>query len=297
MNPNKQTIPDDDIDLREIILTLWKEKYLILIITLVFTAAGYIYGTLQPKVYQTTITLRNAPVLMFKKYESFLSAFSSQQQQITVSSSYNQNLKLNLISLDNLVNFVEQNKKIDEFKSYLKTNNIKTSAYFRGKFQQVADKKKLTDQYTLNFSIQLPGTEFLNDYIIFTKQVSVDEFKKQLKKIILNEIEIYDQNLKIAKKINLENPILKSFAEGNSVVNEPQALFYKGSKVLSQQKFYLEKKLKEIDNYTFNYNPILEQASNPTLATKSPSNFMVTAFALGLFFSFIVIFIRSMFIR
>lgn len=51
MNLNNQTISDDEIDLIEIILTLWKEKYLILIITLFFTVAGYIYGTLQPKVY------------------------------------------------------------------------------------------------------------------------------------------------------------------------------------------------------------------------------------------------------
>ena len=202
------------------------------------------------------------------------------------------------MSLDNLVKFIEQNKKIDEFKSYLKTNNIKTTAYFSGKFQPVTDKKnKLTNQYTLNFSIPLPGTEFLNDYIIFVKQVTESEFKEQLKESIKNEIKIYEQNLEIAKTINLENPILKSFTEGNSVVNEPQALFYKGSKVLSLQKFYLEELLKETDIFALNYDPILEQASNATLITKSANTFAAIAFALGLFFSFIVIFVRSIFAR
>jgi hypothetical protein len=123
----------------------------------------------------------------------------------------------------------------------------------------------------------------------------VDEFKEQLKESIKNEIKIYDQNLEIAKTINLENPILKSFAEGNTVVNEPQALFYKGSKVPSLQKYYLEELLKGTDNNTFNYNPILEQASYPTLVTKSASIFMTITFALGLFFSFIVIFIKKIF--
>lgn len=292
MNPNNQTIPDDEIDLKKIILTLWKEKYLILIITLVFTVAGFIYGILQlkqPKVYQSTIILRDVPKGQFGKYTIFLS-----------DSNFNQEFKLNLISLNNLVNFVEQNKKIDEFKSYLKTNNIKTSTYFKGKFQSVTNKEnKLTNQYTLNFSIELPGTEFLDDYIIFTKQVTENEFKNQLKERIKNEIEIYDQNLEIAKTINLENPILKSFAQGNTVVNEPQALFYKGSKVLSLKKHYLEELLKEIDNSNiFNYNPIIAKASNSTLVTKSSAIiFMSIAFAVGLFFSFIVIFIRSMFVR
>ena len=152
MKRNKQTIPDDEIDLREIILTLWKEKYLILIITLVFTIGGYVYGTLQPKVYQTTISLFHAPANVFKKYELFIPA-----------SNFNQKFKLNLSSLDNLVNFVEQNKKIDEFKSYLKTNNIKTRDYFKGKFQPVTDNKdKLTTQYALNFSSPLIGAEFLS---------------------------------------------------------------------------------------------------------------------------------------
>ena len=80
-------------------------------------------------------------------------------------------------------------------------------------------------------------------------------------------------------------------------MNEPQALFYKGSKVLSLQKSYLEKLLKETDNNTFNFNLILERASNPTLVTKSASIFMTITFALGLFVSFIFIFIRSMFVR
>ena len=126
------------------------------------------------------ITLRDAPVFIFKKYDSFISTQQQQQQQqISLASNFNQDLKLNLSSIDNLVNFVEQNKKIDEFKSYLKTNNIKTRAYFSNKLQPVTDKKKkFTNQYTLNFSIPLPGTEFLNDYIIYTKKVLVDEFKE-----------------------------------------------------------------------------------------------------------------------
>ena len=126
------------------------------------------------------------------------------------------------------------------------------------------------------------------------------KFKEQIIESIETEIKVYQQNLLIAKTINLENPILKSFAEGNSVVNEPSALFYKGSKVLSLQKSYLEellKEIKEIDNNALNYNPILEQASDPKLLSKSPSFFMIIALALGLFFSLIVILIRSMFVR
>lgn len=123
------------------------------------------------------------------------------------------------------------------------------------------------------------------------------ELTEQLKESIKNEIEIYKQNLEIAQIIDLEHPILKSFADGNSVVNEPEALFYKGSKVPSKQKSYLEALLKETDNNTFDYNPILEQSSDPELVTKSAIICMTIAFALGLFFSFVFFFIKSMFTR
>jgi LPS O-antigen subunit length determinant protein (WzzB/FepE family) len=52
---------DDEIDLREIIKTLWNEKILILSISLVFMVIGYVYGALQPKIYKTEITIREAP--------------------------------------------------------------------------------------------------------------------------------------------------------------------------------------------------------------------------------------------
>jgi hypothetical protein len=81
---------------------------------------------------------------------------------------------------------------------------------------------------------------------------------------------------------------------GRSVVNEPDALFYKGTKVLTQQITYLNKLLNETKNLTLDYNPILEQASSPALITKSPIIYAAIALLLGLFFSFLFIFFRNL---
>jgi hypothetical protein len=78
------------------------------------------------------------------------------------------------------------------------------------------------------------------------------------------------------------------------VVNEPNALFYKGTKVLTQKIIYLNKLLNETKNLTLDYNPFLEQASSGSLITKSPIIFAAIALLLGLFFSLMMIFIRSM---
>jgi hypothetical protein len=68
------------------------------------------------------------------------------------------------------------------------------------------------------------------------------------------------------------------------VVNEPNALFYKGTKVLTQQITYLNKLLNETKNLTLDYNPILEKASSGSLITKSPIIYAVITLLLWLIF-------------
>jgi hypothetical protein len=254
-----------------------------------------VYGALQPNIYKTEITIREAPSSLFEAYRPFFSTQQQQQQQQQgIARQFNDDLKLNLLSLDTLVQFVENNNKISNFKNYLKEKDISAINYFRGKFEPVIDKKNnILNKYSLTYAQPLSGPSFLNDYIIFNQQQTMTIFKQQLTQNIINEINIHKQHLEIAKKIGLENTILQSMVEGRSVVNEPDALFYKGSLVLTQQITNLNKLLNETKNLTLDYNPILEQASSPALITKSPIIYAAIALLLGLFFSLMIVFIRS----
>jgi hypothetical protein len=82
------------------------------------------------------------------------------------------------------------------------------------------------------------------------------------------------------KKINLENPIIK-IQINQMVVNEPEALFYKGTKVLSEN-YYINKKLLKLENDQFNYNPILDKG----ILFLKLNNFFICFFAIGLFIGF-----------
>lgn len=63
-----------------------------------------IYGTLQPKVYQTTITIREASKDLFKNnIDDKLFVFD-----------FDKNFKLNLTSIDHLSRLVEQSEKFNE---------------------------------------------------------------------------------------------------------------------------------------------------------------------------------------
>ena len=62
-NPNVEQAPqyaDDEIDLRELFVTLWRGKWIIILVTFVFAAAGVFYALSKPNIYQSSVLL--APV-------------------------------------------------------------------------------------------------------------------------------------------------------------------------------------------------------------------------------------------
>ena len=85
--------------------------------------------------------------------------------------------------------------------------------------------------------------------------------KKNLELSIGNQITIFENSLEKAKLINLENPILRSMNNTSQVVNEPEPLFYKGSKILSQDIINLKKLLIKLENEQFNFEIILDKPS------------------------------------
>lgn len=300
MNVNNQTTLDNEINLREIILTLWKEKYLILIITLTFSVAGYIYGTLQPKVYQASITLRDAPELLFEKYRPFTSIQEEhhqqqQQKQISVSASnFNKEFKFNLLSADVLKDYVELNKNLKEFKLFLSKKKINVEDYFRGKLSIELDKLDTSKQKLFIVSdIYAFDQKFLNDYVHFVKKKTTENFNKILVGLIENKIQNYRENLEIALKIGLENPLFQNI---NNASSDCQGKLYcSGSKVLSQQLIFLKQNLNDNQQIELNYNPVLEKASPSILISTSELSFAITFFFLGLFISFVSIFLKKIF--
>lgn len=51
MSTTQEQYQEDEIDLRELFKTLWKNKLLILTITLIFSIAGIMYAFFAPKVW------------------------------------------------------------------------------------------------------------------------------------------------------------------------------------------------------------------------------------------------------
>ena len=304
MKKNNFYLSDNEINLGNLIKSIWREKIIVLSISIICGLFGYVYSVSQPKFYKAEIVLRNAPSSLFEAYRTFLIAEeplqsqSQSQSQLQppegISRQFNDEFRSFLLSLDNLVEFVENNNKIDDLKNNLKKKDISVKNYFNGKFEYVEDKnKKNLNKYSLTYLEPFPVETFLKDYVIFTQQKALIIFKKTVTYRIHYQITLYQQHLKIAEDIGLKNPILQSMIEGRGVINEPEALFYKGTKVLTQQLLFLNDLLNETQNLKLDYDPFLETTLSTSLIKQSPKIFVSIGLVLGLFFSFIIIFVKQ----
>jgi LPS O-antigen subunit length determinant protein (WzzB/FepE family) len=297
MKKNNAYLADDEINLEDLIKSLWREKIIILSISIICGLLGYFYGLSKPQELKTEIILKNPPAQIFEPYILFNinnnnNNDNNNNNNNNIAGQFISDFKLNFLSLDNVQNFIEESREFDNFKGYLKSRNISVAQYFNHKFGEVTEKNVIIpNKYFLNYSKELDGAVFFNKYAEFIKKKTIAELKNNLKLILLNTINNHQEALEIAKKIQLENPIIKTLGQ-LQVVNEPQPLFYKGTKVISQNLDYLNKRLIKLENDQFNYNIILQKA----LTLKNPTSlplYFVLGLILGSFLSLVIIYLKN----
>lgn len=284
MKKNNSYLADDEIDLGEIINSLWREKILILSTSIICGLLGYLYAYFQPQNFKTEIKLKNPPTQLFQPYSYLINKSAAQ---------FISDFKLNFLSLDNVEIFVEESQNLDNFKGYLKSKNITVKKYFKDKLVEAKEKNiNILNKYFLVFDKNLDGDIFLNNYAEFTKKKSITEVKKNLKLTIEDLIYSYEQALENAKLVNLENPILYLPINQAQVV-DPEILFYKGTKVLTQNIIHLKKFSQKIENEQFDFDVILHKATPPELENENVSLFFVSGLSLGLVLSLLIIFFKK----
>lgn len=291
---NRRLNQDDKIDLEQAIRALLKERILIFSLTLIFLVIGYIYGKIQPKIYKSEIIIREKPLLLYEEYLPFLisNQLSSQQKlQEIISKEFNHELKLYLSSVDLLVDFAQQYNEIYNLKTYLRNKNINVREFLKKNLELIYNAKNNTNTLSLVYEEPFLGEIFLNDYVIFVQKKTFNTFKEQTLNMIVNKIRIYEQNLEIAKKINLEESIFKSQNSNGVDMSENYLLFYHGSKVLSQQIVYLKRLFTELKDQEFVHNLVLEKSSSSIIS--KPSLFLaINTSVIGFFLSLAIIFIK-----
>ena len=68
MKKNNSYLADDEIDLGDLLRTLWREKILILSISIICGLLGYLYSSFKPEEFKTEIKLKDPPHQLFEPY-------------------------------------------------------------------------------------------------------------------------------------------------------------------------------------------------------------------------------------
>lgn len=283
MKDKKIYIASDEIDLVELIKVCWKEKYLILIISFVCVVIFYLYSLSFKKSaeYQSQLTIKNPPINFLINFETTQISKLFDEKNNSLSKVYFARFKQIILSKDNLINFIKQNNKISDFKDYITINNLNMREYL-----EYRSGENGKNRFYFIFPKSLQGDIFLNNYIEYTKIISLNNFLNEIEVTIKNIILIYEKNLKIAEKIQLEDPIIDS-----------KELYYKGTKILSEEIINFKQLINSLNNENFDFDHVLESASKPKLSSRTLKNkaLPTLGFFAGLLISLIVITIKYKF--
>jgi len=223
MKKNNSYLADNEIALGDFIKSLWRDKILILSIIIICGSLGYFYALSKPQIIEKVIKINTIPEQLLEPY--FLPV---ENQYKNINNKVNINFilqfKFNFLSSQNIEFFFEQSSEFDNFKAHLKLRNIPIKQYFSDpKFgQREKSNRIIENEYFLKHGKELDGDIFMNEYAEFTKKKTVADLKYLLKLSIINQINNHQEALEIAKKIQLENPILKTINQ-SQVITEPEA--------------------------------------------------------------------------
>lgn len=301
MNYKKKNIEKiSEEDLLILIKYIYQKKIIIFFSIVILTIGGYFYGTIQKKYYISIVKIKDIPNVYLDKYLHFILSVPNNNaaENKFLLHNYNKVFNLNLLSHDNFIEFLDSYKDIDSYKADLKKKNINLKKFFKNKFKEVNwdDNIKYPRYYSFTFDKLLPGDQVLNDYVIFTKRQTNEQYKKEITLLLKNKIDYFSRNLDLAKKIQLKDPIYfkpEQLKKQNfPLVVEPNSLFYKGSNILSLEVDYLKNQIEQMsENFDLEkYDPFQEKASSPELVSISNLQYAIFGSILGLILSIILIF-------
>ena len=185
MNTNNIMPESYEIDLAELVRLFWRNKLIILILSILCATFGHLY-TLKldkSKEFKSEIITRTPLKSHFLVYDPFLNP-----------KDYSKEFNSKISSIDFLEKFVNQNNNIPKFKNYLQNNNISAKLYFAKKFTKILsdNDQPIENKFSLTYHESLDGNTFLNELNELNDRSDNTEKKnKKVNKIINKYYDFY----------------------------------------------------------------------------------------------------------
>lgn len=270
----KQSTVDKDFDYFPLLLILWKEKLLISVFSLLGLCISY-FVTLENKNYFVAkVKIYSPPPNLFNVTE-----IGNEQLEL-----FQIKLYENLLSRDNLSNFLGGEEKLKSFK-----------------FEEFKEFPSTIfgNVFLATYESNINGVKLLNDYVVQTQALTIKQQINYLKSEINQKIKKYEIGFEIAKNLGIKNPtnLPIDIIEGlvsNEESKTVSSTYLAGEIILKARIENLKKELYELNNKSYNYKIILD---NPHIIKKlnNYSNaYLIAGVILGFLASLLIMFLRSL---
>ncbi len=256
---------EDEIDLIEIIRKLWKEKVLIIGLSLFFAVIAYGIGLTIPKKYQTSVKLSPPIILEFKKFQNVFDIIGKTNEEFQNLTKYRDlfysYFKNEVFSISNFADFLRLEDNAKAFIQTLKEKEITVEQYLQdAHFQEKVVNLRLKQSETLvpelifTYTQELNGPEILNNYI-----------KKEASLAKSNIFTTIENNLREDLKENQERKVIY-------LQDRKRNLDTEISQLELQLKEYVQQQTRSLENKLFEYQQALNTAKSINLEESIPTS-------------------------
>jgi LPS O-antigen subunit length determinant protein (WzzB/FepE family) len=291
---------DDEIDLSNIIKKIWREKILVLFVSIGCLLSVNIYLFFQTQTtplnyYEITVTspsdklFKHYPLFLIKYHDNESIKFSHFRIE-TFTSNFNETFNKKILSPGNILEFLNQNKNYTDFNEFFKlNNNLNDNNIVMDKFGYLIKNGKIVEnEYYFFYPTELNGSKFITEYFEFTKTNVINLYKNYLISELNQIIEEHELALRHAKLIDLYKP-------ANNIVYTSKNLFFKGATILSEDVLNLKNALKQIEIENFNFSLTLNKKAKDLTSTHKDKKLLYSfaGFVSGFFLSLVIIFSKN----
>lgn len=255
---------DDEINLIEIIKELWKKKYSVFLISLLFVILSIWVELAIPKKFKTSAILGKPDIIEIKKINEqypFIGVTNEELDSlIKFQSDFFSQFIIEVTSITNFKNFIENQDDIKPFLIFLQRKNTSLSQYLLDNFKekQQDPKKSQNNLPEIEFFYpnELKGFDLINSYILHIAHVQKIE-------LINNIVLILNEKL---NNIVLQKSLYIKKRKGELEINILQ------HEIKLQE--YVNSQTRSLNNELFKYTKALNTAKSINLEEPIPTSIL-----------------------
>jgi hypothetical protein len=273
---NNSISSKDEINISDIIRSLYKDKFLILFFTIIFGLISFLIpNSSEHKKNKIVFVLKDKSDL-FQDYNIY-SGFN-----YDTLNNFNAQFQLELLRFENMNDFLKRDKDFKKFEKYFAQINTTSRKYFGEMFGQLTYQNKNIYNQFFFFQSEIYTDVFIKNYINFIKEKSFFQTKKFNQRYLQYNLDKNKAILKTLESIDFEYGTEKKFL-----------LIKHKSEILE-----IEGLLKRLENLKMDDDIIAYMDDNTVLFSTS-SKFLNLNLLLGLiigfFISLTIIFFKNFF--